>query len=68
MAHYSTTDPEIFFDYNRYPHNKRSQIRSYINTLDTLEVYALYIAQRKLASSFNILKSIGFQKWLKNKL
>jgi len=37
----------------------------YLKTLSAKEKHALKIAQEHLGSSFNIEKSIGFQKWIK---
>lgn len=41
-------------------------IQAYIKQLDDKETIAYKIAKEHLGSSFNIVKSIGFQKWLKN--
>jgi len=40
-------------------------IEKYIKQLDEKEKVAYKIAKEHLGSSFNIEKSIGFQKWLK---
>ena len=39
--------------------------KNYINSMDEKEKIAYKIAKEHLGSSFNIEKSIGFQKWLK---
>jgi hypothetical protein len=39
--------------------------QQYLNTLSPKENHALKIAQEHLGSSFNLEKSIGFQKWIK---
>ena len=60
--------PEDILEFKRYPEDNHKMIREYLKSLSELDVIALEIAQQDLGSSFNILKSIGFQKWLKNKL
>tara|TARA_B000000557_G_scaffold240516_1_gene219385 strand:+ start:375 stop:575 length:201 start_codon:yes stop_codon:yes gene_type:complete len=40
-------------------------INEYISTLNKLELKTLSIAILHLKTSFNILKSIGYQDWLK---
>ena len=40
-------------------------IQKYIEQLSTKEKQTLKIAQEHLGSSFNLVKSIGFQKWIK---
>lgn len=61
-------DPEDILEFERYPEWEHKMIRYYLQSLSELDVIALEIAQGDLGSSFNILKSIGFQKWLKTKL
>ena len=61
-------DPENFLEFSRYPTDKHDVIKEFLKSLSELDVIALNIAQSDLGSSFNILKCIGFQKWLKNKL
>ena len=39
--------------------------KNYINSMDEKEKVAFKIAKEHLGSSFNLEKSIGFQKWLK---
>jgi hypothetical protein len=39
--------------------------KNYINSMDEKEKIAYKIAKEHLGSSFNLEKSIGFQKWLK---
>ena len=43
-------------------------IQEYIDQMDDKEKVAYKIAIEYLGSSFNLEKSIGFQKWLKKKL
>ena len=38
---------------------------NYIDSMDEKEKIAFKIAKEHLGSSFNLEKSIGFQKWLK---
>ena len=59
---------EDILQFKRYPQDKHTVIKEYLKSLSELDVIALDIAQRDLGSSFNVLKCIGFQKWLKNKL
>jgi hypothetical protein len=39
----------------------------YLESLSPIERTAMEIAKRHLGSSFNILKSNGYMKWVKNK-
>ena len=51
--------------------NKRKKmdklIKEYVATFDEKDQLAYKIAQEHLKSSFRLEKSIGFNKWLKNK-
>ena len=47
------------------PHTKEL-IKKYIKQLSKKEIQTLKIAQEHLGSSFNLIKSVGFQKWSKN--
>jgi hypothetical protein len=40
-------------------------IQKYIDQLSVKEKQTLKIAQEHLGSSFNLVKSIGFQNWIK---
>tara|TARA_Y100000590_G_scaffold124770_2_gene142781 strand:- start:2057 stop:2215 length:159 start_codon:yes stop_codon:yes gene_type:complete len=40
-------------------------INQYIQSLNKIEMIAYNIAKEDLDSSFDIVKSIGFQKWVK---
>ena len=42
------------------------EVVRYLASLNEIEKIALKIAQEDLGSSFNIEKSIGYKKWLKN--
>ncbi len=44
---------------------KKKVIEEYINSFNEKEKIAYKIAFDKLGSSFNIVKSIGFNKWIK---
>ena len=43
-------------------------IKSYIEQLNEQEKIVLKIAKEHLQSSFDIVKSIGYQEWLKSQL
>ena len=59
---------EELVDLARYSQDTHENIKKYIDTLSELDIIALKIARKDLGSSFNIVKCIGFQKWLKKKL
>ena len=42
-------------------------LKEYINSLSEMEKKVLQIAIEHLETSFSLEKSIGYQKWLKNK-
>ena len=63
----NTSNDELV-DFSRYPENTHDNIKKYIETLSELDIIALKIARKNLESSFNIIKCIGYQKWLKNNL
>lgn len=44
-----------------------SLLKEYVDGFNTKERIAYEIAKDHLGSSFNLEKSIGFQKWLKKK-
>ena len=44
---------------------KDMNIKKYIASLNDMEMKALKIAEEHLETSFNIVKSIGYQKWIK---
>ncbi len=62
------TNNDELVDFSRYPENTHDNIKKYIETLSELDIIALQIARKNLESSFNIIKCIGYQKWLKNNL
>lgn len=45
--------------------SEQEQVALYIKSLNEMDIQALEIAKEYLESSFNIVKSIGYQKWLK---
>lgn len=44
---------------------EKNKIKNYLETLDSKEKKALEIAMDHLKSSFDIKKSVGYNKWLK---
>lgn len=60
------TNNNELVDFSRYPADAHDDIKKYIETLSELDIIALKIARKNLESSFNIIKCIGYQKWLKN--
>lgn len=59
-------DSDFPIDINNYDESLHEEIKAYVNSLNELEIKAMKIAEDHLKSSFNIVKSIGFQKWKKN--
>ena len=52
----------------KYEEKHIENIKKYITSLNESEIKALKIAEEHLETSFNIVKSIGYQKWLKNNM
>tara|TARA_X000000368_G_scaffold414307_1_gene403943 strand:- start:734 stop:928 length:195 start_codon:yes stop_codon:yes gene_type:complete len=50
---------------NLEKYEKTENIKKYIASLNEMELKALKIAEEHLETSFNIVKSIGYQKWIK---
>jgi len=46
-------------------YEKPENIKKYIASLNEMDLKALKIAESHLETSFNIVKSIGYQKWIK---
>tara|TARA_B100000470_G_C19741802_1_gene369562 strand:- start:273 stop:425 length:153 start_codon:yes stop_codon:yes gene_type:complete len=46
--------------------HSQEDIKQFIQSLNEMEKLAYKIAKEDLGSSFDITKSIGFLKWLKN--
>jgi len=59
-------DNEFIIDFDNYDESSQKEIMEYIKSLNEIEIKAMKIAQDHLETSFNIVKSIGFQKWKKN--
>ena len=58
------TDFPVHLD--NYDESSHEKIKEYVKSLNEIEIKAMKIAQEHLETSFNIVKSIGFQKWKKN--
>ena len=56
------------FNIEQYGEENREIVIRYIESLTDLECKAMKIAEDHLETSFHIMKSIGFQKWLKNNM
>ena len=56
------------FNIEQYGEENREIVIRYIESLTDLECNAMKIAEDHLETSFHIMKSIGFQKWLKNNM
>ena len=56
------------FNIEKYGKENSEIVIKYINSLSELECQAMKIAEEHLKTSFHIMKSIGFQKWLKNNM
>lgn len=59
-------DTDFPIDLDNYDESFHKEIMEYIKSLNEIEIKAMKIAQEHLETSFNIVKSIGFQKWKKN--
>mgnify|MGYP006134716699 CR=1 FL=1 len=53
---------------DKYEKTYIENIKKYIASLNEMELKALKIAEEHLETSFNIVKSIGYQKWIKNNI
>lgn len=53
--------------FNSYSPDIKSSLKEYINQLSDVEKKACMIAKEHLGSSFNIIKSNGYNDWLKSK-
>jgi len=54
-------------NFNSYSSEIKTSLKEYINQLSDVEKKACMIAKEHLGSSFNILKSNGYNDWLKSK-
>lgn len=52
--------------YNTYSQAQKDQIHAYLSQFNETEKKAYRIAVDHLGTSYNVLKSNGFQDWLKN--
>lgn len=59
-------DTDFPVNLDNYHETLHEQIKEYVKSLNELELKAMKIARDHLETSFNIVKSIGFQKWKKN--
>ena len=50
-----------------YPHEKQEEVLEYLREMDDIHKKAYEIAFNHLESSFDILRSNGFQEWQKSK-
>jgi hypothetical protein len=50
---------------DKYKKTDIENIKKYIASLNEMELKSLKIAEEHLETSFNIVKSIGYQKWIK---
>ena len=64
-SHYKTLRKMIDFIKNCEKLNEKINIEEYMKSLTDKEVITLNIAKEHLGSSFDLVKCIGFQKWLK---
>lgn len=54
-------------NYHNYSEKKIELIREYILSMDEIEICGLQVAIEDLETTLDIVKTIGFIKWLKNK-
>lgn len=53
--------------FDKYDEKEKKNIYQYLNSLDEHNKKIYKIAHQHLETSFNIVKSNGYLKWLKNK-
>jgi hypothetical protein len=53
-------------DLSKYSEEEKEKIIEYLKTLTDIEIKALKIAKTMLMTSFNIVRSNGYNAWLKN--
>jgi len=58
-----TNLPKFTINMDKYEKIEIENIKKYISSLNEMELKALKIAEEHLETSFNIVKSIGYQKW-----
>lgn len=54
--------------FNEYDEETKQNVRDYLMQLDSIEVQAYNIAKLHLKTSFNILRSNGYNNWLNSKI
>ena len=54
-------------NFNSYPVEVKASIIEYLKQLSVIEQKACNIAMNHLGSSFNIIKSNGYNDWIKSK-
>jgi len=61
-----TTSPMDITDYYKkyYTNDEKRLIIDYMNSLNELELKAIYIAKDHLKTSFDIIKSGGMKQWM----
>ncbi len=45
--------------------NEKEKVRAYLQQMDDKQIIALHIGRDHLKTSFDLLKTIGFNDWLK---
>ena len=63
-----TNLPPFAINLDKYEKTEIENIKKYISSLNEMDLKALKIAEEHLETSFNIVKSIGYQKWIKNNI
>lgn len=54
-------------NYDKYSEETQKSIMEYISQLSDIERKACFIAKNHLGSSFNIVKSNGYNDWMKSR-
>jgi hypothetical protein len=63
----SISDIPLPINYENYDDDTQAAIIEYISHLSTIEKKAYKIAYNHLGSSFNVVKSNGYNEWLKTR-
>lgn len=66
IINFNNLDLKVNLNIDCIPHDNKKLLYNYISQLTDVEKFALKIAYEHLGSSFNILKSCGYKKWLSN--
>ena len=56
------------FNIDKYGEENKAIVIRYVESLSDFECQAMKIAEDHLETSFHIMKSIGYQKWIKNNM